>query len=236
MGKSRLEILKNSLAKKEKQFSEKLQNHIDTVKQANGQPLNDKRNGSATLKKWDRQNEHLIKLKDSIQKTKDAIEREEGKISDLQGANEILPNAIKKMVKNGDLNQWRKHPTTFFVPGVDKGRIVWDNKKKVVVNRHYGSIPTPEQKVKFAKVYNKLYAEITGNTQKKSSNTRAKKSKDKNPKKCTMESRGGKCLVYEKAHTNDKALKNHIQAIKKRGGTIVSETYSYPKTILKYHF
>ena len=73
----RLEILKNSLIKKEKQFDDKLQNHINTVKQANGQPLNYKRNGRATLNKWDRQNESLRNLKDSIQKTKDEIEKEE---------------------------------------------------------------------------------------------------------------------------------------------------------------
>ena len=47
----RLEILKNSLVKKEQQFNEKLQTHFDTVKQSNGQPLNDKRNGQATLNK-----------------------------------------------------------------------------------------------------------------------------------------------------------------------------------------
>ena len=40
----RLEILKQSLAKKEELFSQKLDDHFSTVKQANGQPLNDKRN------------------------------------------------------------------------------------------------------------------------------------------------------------------------------------------------
>ena len=51
----RLDILKNSLAKKEKEFDAKLQNHFDTVKLANGQPLNDKRNGRATINLWERQ-------------------------------------------------------------------------------------------------------------------------------------------------------------------------------------
>jgi len=99
----RLEILKNSLIKKERQFDDKLQNHIDTVKQANGQPLNDKRNGQATLNKWDRQNESLRNLKDSIQKTKDAIEREEGKIMEVERTNEIIPTEILELVESGFL-------------------------------------------------------------------------------------------------------------------------------------
>ena len=55
----RLEILEESLKKKQQLFDRRLQNHFDTVKQTNGQPLNDKRNGHATLDKWDRQNESL---------------------------------------------------------------------------------------------------------------------------------------------------------------------------------
>lgn len=53
----RLGILKASLAKKEARFNERLQHHFDTVAQANGQPLNDKRNGRATLNKWDKQSD-----------------------------------------------------------------------------------------------------------------------------------------------------------------------------------
>lgn len=158
----RLEILKNSLIKKEQQFDDKLQNHIDTVKQANGQPLNDKRNGQATLKKWDKQNESLRNLKDSIQKTKDAIEIEEGKIIEVELTNKIIPTEILELVEKGELNQWRKHPNTFFVPDVDKARIVWDNKRKVVAHKYAHSITEQEQRTKFARLYNGLNSVLNG--------------------------------------------------------------------------
>ena len=74
------EILKNSLVKKEKALDEKFDNHFATVRQANGQPLNDKRNGQATLNKWERQSDSIRTQKASIEKTKRAIEIEEGKV------------------------------------------------------------------------------------------------------------------------------------------------------------
>ena len=152
----RLEILKNSLIKKEEKFNEKLQTHFDTVKQANGQPLNDKRNGQKTLDKWDKQNESLRNLQDSIQKTKNAIEKEEDKIRYVQEVNKNIPTEILELVERGELIQWRKHPNTFFVNGVDDGKIVWDNKKKVVAYRYLNLITDKEQRVKFARLYNKL--------------------------------------------------------------------------------
>ena len=158
----KLEILKNSLIKKERQFNDNLQNHFDTVKQANGQPLNDKRNGQATLNKWDRQNESLRNLKDSIKKTKDAIEREEGKIMDVERTNESIPTEILELVEKGDLVQWRKHPNTFFVPGVDKARIIWDNKRKVVAHRYAHLITEQEQRTKFVRLYNALNTVLNG--------------------------------------------------------------------------
>jgi len=69
----KLEILKQSLAKKEEQLNAKLDTHFATVKQANGQPLNDKRNGQATLNKWERQNEGIRTMQKSIEATKQAI-------------------------------------------------------------------------------------------------------------------------------------------------------------------
>ena len=75
----RLEILKNSLAKKEQDLANRFDTHFKTVKQANGQPLNDKRNGQATLNKWDRQSDGIRTAQESIEKTKRAIEFEEGK-------------------------------------------------------------------------------------------------------------------------------------------------------------
>ncbi len=158
----KLEILKQSLAKKEEQLNAKFDQQFATVKQANGQPLNDKRNGHATLNKWDRQNESLRNLKDSIQKTKDAIEREEGKIMDVQQTNKIIPSEILELVEKGDLVQWRKHPNTFFVPDVDKARIVWDNKRKVVAHRYAHLITEQEQRTKFVRLYNGLNSVLNG--------------------------------------------------------------------------
>lgn len=152
----RLEILEASLAKKKALFSDKLQNHIDTVKQANGQPLNDKRNGRATLNKWDRQNESLRSLNESIERTERAIEFERGKISDVNAAKAGLPVEILALIESGDLIQWRKHPNTFFVKGVDKARIVWDPKRRVVAHKYTGAITDKEQWRTFARIYNEL--------------------------------------------------------------------------------
>lgn len=62
MASRKLNILSESLSKKEKILNEKLQNHFDTVAQANGQPLNDKRNGYKTLAKY----ETLEKLRTAL--------------------------------------------------------------------------------------------------------------------------------------------------------------------------
>lgn len=150
---SRIEVLKGSLAKKEALFDSKLQSHIDTVKQANGQPLNDKRNGQATLSKWEKQNDSLRTLKDSIEKTKQAIDREESKVAFVNSVE--LPEQIKALIDTGVVTQWRKHPTYFFVNGVDKARIVlMDNGK--IAHKFLTSIPNQEQYAIFRDVFNNL--------------------------------------------------------------------------------
>jgi len=158
----KLEILKNSLAKKEQQLNAKIDNHFATVKQANGQPLNDKRNGHATLNKWERQNEGIRTMQKSIETTKLAIEIEEDKIKGVEHANTFIPDEIKKLVETGELTQWRKHPNTFFVPDVDKARIVWDNKRKVVAHRYAHLITEQEQRTKFVRLYNGLNSVLNG--------------------------------------------------------------------------
>ena len=158
MMNNRFEILKNSLKKKEQQLENRFDDHFADVKRANGQPLNDKRNGQSTLNRWERQNEAIQNLKKSIEKTKDAIEREEGKIMDVQQTNKIIPKEILELVEKGELVQWRKHPNTFFVHGVDKARIVWDNKRKVVAHRYAHLIAEQEQRTKFVRLYNGLNA------------------------------------------------------------------------------
>lgn len=156
----RLDILKRSLEKKESEFSNRLSNHIADVKRANGQPLNDKRNGHVTLNRWDRQNDSLKNLQTSIEKTKNAIELEESKIIGVETAKERLPQAIVTLIESGVLTQWRKYPNTFFVVGVEKARIVWDNKKKQVCHKYVKSIPDKDQLKAFASVYNPLNATL----------------------------------------------------------------------------
>ena len=158
----RLEILKNSLAKKEQQLNAKFDEHFATVKQANGQPLNDKRNGQATLNKWERQSDSIRTLQKSIETTKRAIEIEEMKIAQVEHVNGFIPSEILKLVESGDLIQWRKHPHTFFVPGVDKARIVWDEKRKVVCHKFVSAITVQEQRTKFVRTYNPLGLLLNG--------------------------------------------------------------------------
>jgi hypothetical protein len=153
---NRLKILQQSLRKKESLFDVKLKVHFDTVKQANGQPLNDKRNGRATLNKWDRQSDSLRALQNSIEKTKAAIKHEEGKIYAVEFSKEYLPPQILVLVESGELIQWRKHPNRFFVPGVDKARIIWDEKDKVLAHQYTKEITDKEQWKKFVQTFNSL--------------------------------------------------------------------------------
>lgn len=152
-----MQILQESLEKKEKELDAKLDNHFATVKLANGQPLNDKRNGAATLNKWEKQNEAIRNQHKSIEKTKLAIEREEAKIRNVNSVE--LPEAILEAIEDGEITQWRKHPRMFFVVGVEKGRICWDEDKKVLGYRYLSEVPK-EQYPKFRDVYNKLRKSI----------------------------------------------------------------------------
>ena len=149
----RLEILKASLLKKELRFNDRLQEHFNTVKQANGQPLNDKRNGRATLNKWDKQSDSLRALKDSIQRTKEAIEREELKIANASMV--TLPEFIKQAIDDGLITQWRKFPRFFFVNGVSGGRIVLDEKTGGIAHRYLSKVSKDEYPI-FRDVFNKL--------------------------------------------------------------------------------
>ena len=150
---ARLEILKASLIKKENRFNDRLQEHFDTVKQANGQPLNDKRNCRATLNKWDKQSDALRALKDSIQRTKDAIDREEAKIANASMV--ILPTFIKQAIDEGLITQWRKFPRFFFVNGVSGGRIVLDEKTGAIAHRYLSKVTKEEYPI-FRDVFNRL--------------------------------------------------------------------------------
>lgn len=156
--RTRLEILEGSLKKKERQFDEKLQEHFDYVRSANGQPLNDKRVGAATMRRWDKQDEYLAKLDKGIKLTKGAIEREKGIRKQVGEAKKDLPPIFLDLLNEGTLKQWRKYPNRFFVAGVDKARIIW--KDNNVYHKYLSQISTKEQRKLFADTYNKIYKTI----------------------------------------------------------------------------
>lgn len=154
----KLEILKSSLAKKEARFDQKLQEHFDSVRAANGQPMNDKGiAGRKVMTSWDRQNDVLRRQQTDIEKTRRAIEKEEAKIKACQG--QVLPEAMLTRLESGDLIQWRRHPSVFFVPGVEKARIVWREETKTLVHRYLSDVPS-DQYQKFRDAFNSLRADI----------------------------------------------------------------------------
>ena len=54
-----------------------------------------------------------------------------------------VPAAIQELLDAGVLTQWRKYPNRFFVKGVEKGRIVYENGK--IFAAHHTEIPNQEQ-------------------------------------------------------------------------------------------
>ena len=86
-----------------------------------------------------------------------AIEREESKIAAVNSV--ALPKPIQDLIEAGELIQWRRHPTIFFVEGVGKARIIWDSEKGIIAHRYLRDIPK-DQYPKFRDVFNKLSADI----------------------------------------------------------------------------
>ena len=153
----RLDILTASLEKKNSVFEDRLSAHFDDVKSANGQPLNDKgAKGRATLSRWEKQNDALRNCQEEIEKTERAIEREKDKIAYCELTMAELPQCIVDLVNDGTLRQWRKFPNTFFVNGVEKGRLVFDLKKQFLFQRYASEIPTQEQYAKFREIFIQL--------------------------------------------------------------------------------
>ena len=157
---NRLEILKNSLEKKNKVLDERFETHFSDVKSGNGQPMNDKRNGGATLKRWNKQEDAIRNQNKEIEKTERAIEKEECKINYCESTNKKIPIQILKLVESGILTQWRKYPNRFFVAGVDKARIIWDIKKNKLLCQYVTQIPNEEQYANFRDIFNSLKKDI----------------------------------------------------------------------------
>jgi hypothetical protein len=125
----RLEILKKSLEKKEVVLDQRFDNHFSDVKRGNGQPMNDKRNGRATLNRWEKQEDAIRNQLKEIEKTKKAIKFEEGKILDCESVLKKLPQPIIEALEAGEITQWRKFPNRFFVKDGGRGRIIWQDNK-----------------------------------------------------------------------------------------------------------
>lgn len=158
----RLEILKGSLEKKEAVLNGRFERYFADVKQANGQPLNDKRNGRATLNRWEKKEDSIRNAQKEIEKTKAAIEREQSKISGIEHINTMLPKQILDLVESGVLNQWRKYPNMFFVNGVDKARIIWDLKSNKLMYKYLNAITDKDQYRLFVRTLKDLNASILG--------------------------------------------------------------------------
>jgi hypothetical protein len=154
----RLEILENSLAKKEDEFAKRLNEHWEDVKSTSGEPLGDKRNGQVILARWDKQRKRLTKQEESIEKTKRAIEREKHKISNVESL--ALPPEIKELIDNGTLLQWRKYPNRFFVKGVERGRIIFDTKTGNILSAYHKEIPNQEQYTIYRAVFMDLQKKL----------------------------------------------------------------------------
>lgn len=160
----RIDILRKSLENRKGNVSNKISNHAKTVRAANGQPLNDKgKKGAATLRKWEKQNDGIRTAIKEVEKTEAAIAREEARLERKEErqelvakTNETMPAEILQLVEQGVLNQWQKYPNRFFVVGVEKARIIWDEKKRKVLHQYYSEIADTEQRKKFAEIYNSL--------------------------------------------------------------------------------
>ena len=116
------------------------------------------------MKRWDRQNDTLSKIQKEIEKTQTAIEREESRIRCIDRNRSSMPEEIQKLINDGTLKQWGRYPHIMFVEGVDKARIICDDRKKVVMHKFVSSIADTEQRKKFARVYNSLNASINEET------------------------------------------------------------------------
>ena len=150
----RLEVLEKSLGKKVAAFDRSIDAHFADVKRANGQPLNDKRNGHVTLNRWERQSDALRNKQNGIELTERAIDREKDKISRTETALAGMPQQIVDLVSTGTLVQWRKYPNTFFVDGVDKARIQYKGGK--LFHKFTSSITDKDQWAVFRDVFNGL--------------------------------------------------------------------------------
>ena len=152
----RLDVLNTSLIKKEEVLDRRFDQHFSTVRESNGQPLNDKRNGASTLARWEKQSDGIRNQKAEIEKTKSAIEREQGKIADVEYWYKKMPKYLTDLIDDGKIKQWRRHPRMLFVTGVDKARLVFDEDDGLVRHRYVKEIKDQEQFAIFRDLFNSI--------------------------------------------------------------------------------
>lgn len=156
----RLRVLRNSLKKKEEELARRFGNYFGHWKQTHGSPVNDKRGAAQFFRKEEKINDSIRNQKEEIKKTIWAIETEEEKILDAFAALKRYPACVAKMVANGILNPWRKHPHILFVEGV-KGARIYTNKENEsgpIKVGYLRKIPNYQQREKFKSVWAELKA------------------------------------------------------------------------------
>lgn len=161
MTQTRRQTLEASLARKEAKFNEALSSHMYDVKGAQGEPMAGHHGGEKVLSRWERQNNSLRRQSEGIEKTKKALEREDYRDLVKVDAQEKLlkmPQIIQDLVSDGTLNQWKKHPTIFFVDGVSKARIQIKGGK--AYHRFASQCANNEEFQLFRSIYNKVNKEV----------------------------------------------------------------------------
>jgi len=147
---TRIEVLQKSLEKKQAAFDQRLSDHMQDVKAANGQPLNDKRGGREVMARWGKQDDAMRNQQASIAKTEAAIEREQYLIANA--ASSEVPHCLRGFLDAGQITQWRKYPNRFFVVGVEHARIVV-LKTGIIAHQNVSEIKGDDRK-KFAAIFN----------------------------------------------------------------------------------
>lgn len=150
----KLEKLMQSLEKKQAKLDELFDKHFKSVGEANGQPLNDKSNGAATVAKWNAQSDAIRRQEAEIEKTQEAITAERKKLADMKYWYKHMPAILTNLIDEGVLVQWRRYPHILFVNGVDKARIVFDGDTGGITYRYVEEIQDKEQYAIFRDVYN----------------------------------------------------------------------------------
>ncbi len=170
---NRLEILQNSLINKKANLDVFFEDLYSHQRLTNGQPMNDKRNGGTWFKRHDQLNNKIANQFKEIEKTENAIEREQSKIDNYSDIEKDLPQPILDLIQSGTLVQWKRYPNTFFIQGLDTVRLVYDKKvmktkiKETLFNRYQNEFKkncSREQWLKFVKIWNELYPLINKET------------------------------------------------------------------------